>query len=182
MNWQTLAGVRPGYFGKRRDEIEAGYNEQYGDGAWRLAWQVGPIAVPRLAALMLYEDGYQQFLQDQPEIRRQLVEEAADIYDDQPSNVEAGFDYQHQETNVNHLHDIAIRRALLRCGEWFQGKEVIQIRHSLSPHPLSMLLSPGQVPFHRPDLIIQPQLGRYWWEPNSVESFYQSNKVLQVKA
>lgn len=43
-----------------------------------------------------------------------------------------------------------------------------------------MTLSPGQIPFHFPEKIIQPQL-EGWWEKDTVESFYQSNKILQIK-
>jgi hypothetical protein len=43
-----------------------------------------------------------------------------------------------------------------------------------------MILSPGRVPFHRPDLIEKPELNG-WWEKSSVESFYQSNRLLQKR-
>jgi hypothetical protein len=36
MEWRTVN--RPGYFGRRRDEIIAGYNREHGEGDWRLAW------------------------------------------------------------------------------------------------------------------------------------------------
>ena len=44
---------------------------------------------------------------------------------------------------------------------------------------LSWSKSPGRVPFHMPGVLLDPEL-EGWWQPGSVESFYQSNKVLQV--
>lgn len=78
------------------------------------------------------------------------------------------------------MQDIVIKRSLVRMGLWFQGSEPIRIRQSLDEHPLSTILSPGRVPFHRPDLIEKPELKR-WWDPQTIESFYQSNRYLQVK-
>lgn len=178
--WQLVE--RPGYIGKRRDEMNAQWNSNYGIDNWQLAWQWGSQYLPLFVTLNIYEDAYYHFLANSPDLLYQLVAQASDVYDDAPSNVASGLDYTQQETNLNHWHDIAIRRALLRNGQWFAGTELVHIRHSQSEHPLSMLLSPGQVPFHRPDLIVQPELERWWWHASSVESFYQSNKVLLRQA
>jgi hypothetical protein len=40
------------------------------------------------------------------------------------------------------------------------------------------VLNPGLVPFHRPELICQPEWESDWCQPGSVESFWQSNKVV----
>ena len=177
--WQFIE--RPGYIGKQRKEMQLRWNAKYGSEGWQLAWMWGNRGqhyLPLHVALSMYEDAYYHFLADNSDILDQLVNDASDVYDDAPSNVHSGLDYLHQETDLNHWHDIAIRRALLRNGHWFAGTELVHIRHSQSEHPLSMLLSPGQVPFHKPDLIAKPQLERWWWNLSSVESFYQSNKVL----
>jgi hypothetical protein len=130
--------------------------------------------------VMLYEDAYLAHLQANQDQLLILVNGACDVYDDAPSNVTSGLDYQAQETSRTHLQDIAIRRCLVRLGHWFQGSELIRIRDDQGDHPLSLKLSPGRVLFHRPDLIILPELIG-WWESGSVESFYQSNKQLQVR-
>jgi hypothetical protein len=175
-NWELVE--QPGYIGKQRESKYAEWNKYYGLDGWQLAWQWGNQYLPLPVALSIYEDAYYHFLLSNPDILEQLATQASDVYDDAPSNVSSGLDYTHQETNLNHWHDIAIRRALLRNGQWFAGRELVHIRHEQSTHPLSMLLSPGQVPFHRPELIAQPELERWWWQTGSVESFYQSNKVL----
>lgn len=179
MTWTTTID-RPGYFGSARDRKHAEYDAEHGPGNWRLAWQFGGRVIDRAGMTMLYEDAYYEFLRHRREILTALVSEARDVYDDAESNVASGLDYTVQETGRTHVQDIAIRRVVLRLGESFRGSELIQIRDSLGSHPLSMILSPGQVLFHRPDLIVEPQLG--WWARGSVESFYQSNKFLQIRA
>lgn len=179
MPWETVE--RPGYFGERRDALHASFDQRYGVDGWRLAWQVGPGEVDWLAMTMLYEDAYFGFLQAGPDVLATLCAEASDVYDDAISNLASGLDYSAQETDRTHVQDIAIRRAVIRLGRRFEGARPIQIRDRLGEHALSMTLSPGQVPFHRPDLILRPELNG-WWKPGSVESFYQSNKLLQRQA
>jgi hypothetical protein len=179
--WQTVID-RPGQFGRKRDRLYAEYDEAYGKGLWRVAWEI-PLSHTILyldmpGAMALYEDAYHAFFYSQPDTLAALICEAENVYDDAPSNIHSGFDYASQETCLNHLQDISIRRAVLRLGTWFKGDKLIQVRHSKGAHPLSLGLSPGKVPFHRTDLIRQPEMTG-WWIPGSIESFYQSNKVVQ---
>ena len=177
--WQTVD--RPGYFGRHRDERYLAYDAEYGAANWRLAWVAGDATGGVELAVMLYEDAYLDFLQHNPLVVEELVSEASDVYDDAPSNVASGLDYRAQETSRTHLQDIAIRRCLVRLGRRFEGSQLIRIRDRDGEHPLSLTLSPGRVPFHRHDLIIRPEL-EGWWQRGSVEAFYQSNKLLQVRA
>jgi hypothetical protein len=179
MCWTTLE--RPGYLGKHRDERFREWDSKYGAGNWRLTWRIGEIYVDFLGACALYEDAYHHFLSTNPAIFNQLITEACEVYDDELSNVESGFDYTKQETARTHIQDIAIRRSVIRMGLWFRGKELIRIRQEKGTHPLSVTLSPGRVPFHRLDLISQPEPTGKWWYPGTVEAFYQSNRVLQIK-
>lgn len=178
-HWETVE--RPGYFGSKREAKHAEYDQRFGVGNWRLAWDVNGQPFTREQMNMLYEDSYFEFLLAHPEVLDELVSVACDVYDDAPTNVESGLDYTCQETERTHVQDIAIRRAVSRLGRVFEGSELLQIRDNLGTHPLSMTLSPGRIPFHRKDLLLQPEL-EGWWEPGSVESFYQSNKVLQRHA
>jgi hypothetical protein len=109
-----------------------------------------------------------------------LIREASEVYDTDLSNINSGFDYTAQEGPRTHIQDIAIRRVVRDEGLAFRGPAPVRIRQELGTHPLSMTLSPGRVPFHRPELIIQPQLTG-WWHPDTVEAFWQSNKILMVK-
>lgn len=176
--WITVE--RPGYLGARREAEYKEWDTTYGKGNWRLAWKAGESTVQFLGACALYEDAYFAFLCNNPLILHQLIHEASDVYDDELSNVRSGLDYTKQETPRTHLQDIAIRRCLVRMGAWFRGPQLLRIRSTEGTHALSLILSPGRVPFHRPDLVEQPEL-QGWWDPESTESFYQSNKILQVR-
>jgi len=170
---------RPGYLGKYRNEFYARWNNLYGRDNWRLVWKFGEGLVDFIGACAIYEDAYFEFLKQNPKVLKQLVDEAADVFDDAPSNTNSYLDYNLQETERTHIQDIAIRRCVVRRGLRFKGHELIQIRDKEGNHPLSMILSPGRVPFHKPALIETPEL-EGWWQPGSVEAFYQSNKYLQV--
>lgn len=167
-----------GYLGKHRDEKMAEWQEQYGGVAF--GWQFGEVLLDFDGVCQVYEDAYYEFLLKSRYILADLIVSAKDVYDDEESNVLSGFDYRKQETGRTHIQDIAIRRSLLRLGLWFKGEKLIRIRQEKGDHSLSMSLSPGWVPFHRKDMIRDPQL-EGWWRPDSVESFYQSNRVLLVR-
>jgi hypothetical protein len=172
---------RPGYLGKRRNDQFAKWNEIYGSRNWRLVWSFGGAVLDFLGVCAVYEDAYFEFLKNNNEILCQLTHEASDAFDDSSSNMRSGFNYLKQETGRTHIQDIAIRRCVARLGTWFSGKDPIRIRDNRGSHSLSLILSPGQVPFHRPELInCNPELTG-WWKSKSVESFYQSNRLLLVK-
>lgn len=172
--------IRPGYLGKHKEERYKEWNDLYGPGGWQLIWLWGDCNWFSFeGACHMYEDAYVCFMNRNPTVLDELVTAASDVYDDNPSNVASGTDYLKQETVHTHIQDIAIRRALRRCNRWFKGPELIQIRQEKGQHPLSMTLSPGKVPFHKPEKILKPFL-EGWWDPGSVECFYQSNRVLRI--
>lgn len=168
---------QPGYFGKNRDGIHQKLDEKYGAGNWMIAYLWMDEVVPRSFAIQLYEDAYYEFLKSNPKLLDWLVETAKDVYDNSETNVNSGLDYNVQETSSNHLQDISVRRVVKRLGRKFEGHKLVQIRSSDSE---GYLLSPGVVPFHLPEYIVQPHLDG-WWNKDSIEDFYQSNKIILVK-
>lgn len=179
--WRTVE--RPGYLGKKRDEVHARWDGEYGKDNWRIAYQWGGLVVPREMGIQLYEDGYYEFLSKEQETLDWLVSTASDVYDTAPTNVQAGLSYTHQETSNNHLHDVAIRRAVLRLGEWFRGDHLVHVRWKGSE---GYRINPGVVPFHLPERIVPGEIKDYggkgtWWFEKTIEDFYQRNKVLQVR-
>jgi hypothetical protein len=176
--WLSVKRIGP--LGGRRDSTFLHWDITYGPEKWRLAWLVNGIVTDYLGVCALYEDAYLKFFENNPDICNQLVEAASEVFDDNPSNVASSLNYLKQETDRTHVQDIAIRRCLVRMGLWFEGDELIQIRSTSDGHHLGKILSPGNVPFHRPDFIRQPEL-KGWWQPGSVESFYQSNRSLQIR-
>ena len=188
MRWETIE--RPGYFGTSRDEIHQKYNNLFGKNNWRIVWQFGQLVIERPEAMQIYEDAYYEFLKTNQEILKGLIKAASDVYDTSPSNIEAGFSYDIQETQNNHIHDVAIRRAVLRNGVWFEGDHLVHVR----PEKEGEMFGPHLIPFHLPHMIYHGQINYKgeprdflknppWWRKmgieNSVEEFYQQNKLLQ---
>ncbi|MEK6897972.1 MAG: hypothetical protein AABX28_01290 [Nanoarchaeota archaeon] len=185
--WEIVE--RPGYFGKKRDKLYNLWDTEHSLG-WRIAWEFGNLILDKHEALQIYEDAYYEFLKNNHGILQWLIKTASDVYDTAPSNVESRFNYDEQETPNNHLHDIAIRRAVLRNGVWFQGEHLVEVR---KPGSEGEILSPYAVPFHLPHLIyqgddIKDYAGKgFWWKTlgiergieHTAEEFYQHNKLLQ---
>lgn len=190
MNWEVVD--RPGYFGTSRDEIHSRFDEEYGSGNWRIAWEWGDLIIQRPEAMQIYEDAYYEFFRSNGDTLRWIISTASDVYDTTPSNIEARFSYDVQETSNNHIHDVAVRRAVLRNGVWFFGDHLVHIR----PEKEGERLGPQMIPFHLSSMIYEGET-KYkgkerdflkdppWWDkmgiPNSVEKFYQQNKVLEVR-
>jgi len=166
--WKPLK--RPGFFGSRRAQIEAILNRNCGPDGWTLGWKVGDFFLSYVAFV-----GSKLRLLD-------FVCQHSDVYDNSVTNVECGLDYIHEETRrtrSNHIQDIAIRWAVLRLGRSFdQNGDLLEVRGYKSK---GHALSPGVVPFHRPDLIPRPELRPMWAREGSVEAFWQSSKHLMVR-
>jgi hypothetical protein len=181
MQWETIE--RPGYFGKKRDELFALWNSQYGENNWRIAWQWGDKVLEKEMALQIYEDAYYMYFKNNPVKLNWLLNTASDVYDTAASNVNSGLDYKLQETPNTHLHDISIRRVIIRLGEQFRGDHLVEVRWKNSE---GYELNPGIVPFHKPEFILPGEIKTYndtgiWWNNKSDEDWYQRNKLLQVK-
>lgn len=176
MAWITIE--RPGYLGNKKGEFYDRCNKDYGFGNWRLAWKWNKGVILFDLACQLYEDAYFVDSYKRESLWAKLMQEAKDVYDMQESDTESGLDYFIQEGNATHLQDISIRRVAFRRGWQFKGDKLVQVRsHS---EYWGENLSPGRVPFHVPENIVGCHLTG-WWDFNSIEDFYQSNKVLQAK-
>jgi hypothetical protein len=184
--WNLIDNTSPGYVGKHRNELWAERDVIYGKGNWQTIWLVDGSYLEYEEACHLYEDAYFEYFGKRPELLDYLLEVASNVYDDDPSNVESGLDYLQRGDLRTHIQDIAIRNCVKRFGREFRGDRLIQIRDRIGEHPLSLALSPGQVPFHKPELISSPdnltEIRRQaWWLPSSVEDFYQRAKRLAVR-
>lgn len=168
---------RPGFVGRRARKAGQDLDRKYGKDGWRIAYLYRGDVITRERALDLYAAAYHVHLRDNPDVLEWLLSTACDVYDIAPSDVESGTDFTIQKSRAVHLQDIAVRIAVRRLGREFAGEELLQIRGKRSR---GARLGPGVVPFHDPDAIEQPELDG-WWGPQSVEAFWQSNKVLQVR-
>ncbi|NHJ03843.1 MAG: hypothetical protein EAX90_03405 [Candidatus Heimdallarchaeota archaeon] len=174
-DWAILG--RPGYAGKKKQLRRAEIQKKFGEGNWKIAHLVEDKILTREEALFHFEESYFSYFKKNPAILEWLIYTASDIYDTAPSNIDSGLDYSKQETSSAHLHDIAIRRVINRLERKFSGDRLLQIRGEESE---GSILTTGEVPFYKPSLILKPQL-KGWWKKDSIESFWQSNKVLAVK-
>jgi hypothetical protein len=178
MPWRIAE--RPGQTGFKKEELIARLDQQYGKENWEKAWSLDGQIVDQMMAFQMCEDAYYADSFHHEENWKRLIREAKDIYDMLPEEVDSGLDYRKQH-KFTRFHDIAIRRVILRRGWNFQGEQLIQIRYEKEhPNWYSENFDPGKVQFHLPQLIYQPNLVG-WWNHNSVEDFYQSNKVIVVK-
>ena len=168
---------RPGYFGKQRLKMIAAYNIIFGVGKWEERWEVNGLYLPFEAAVQLYDQSYLDFLKAHPE-HVDTICSYGECYDNDPSNVACGT--THDPLNCpRHIQDISVRRALVTLNRWFTGPKdkLLEIRSSGSE---GEWLNPGHVPFYQPSLILTKYINRVpdWAEPESVEAFWQANKVI----
>ncbi len=163
---------RPSAWGSRKDDIIKGCDKLYSK--WRIVWDAGGQSLELPAALELYEKAYHSYFNVHPEEIEWIAKKFSNVYDNNPSNIESGFDYSKQEFGGNHYQDIAIRRCLRRRNMWFSGQGLLEIR--MQQHGGKW--SPGKIPFHKPELIPKPELPG-WWDLGSIESWWQSAKYLE---
>tara|TARA_Y100000310_G_scaffold159115_1_gene158608 strand:- start:21945 stop:22715 length:771 start_codon:yes stop_codon:yes gene_type:complete len=174
-NWLVIKG-EAGYIGGNKKQIYANYNHRFGEFNWSKGHIFYNKPISKDQAIEIYEEGYYQYLSNNSDVLDWLTNTASEVYDLDPSNVNSGLDYKIQECNANHFQDISIRRVLKRLNRSFKGDHLVEIRGHKSE---GYRLNPGQVPFHIPDAILNRE-GKTWWEPKSVEAFYQHNKILLV--
>jgi hypothetical protein len=169
---------RPGYFGRKRSNRVEFYDNLFGEGRWAEMWEVSRHAVGFEQAVALYDDAYYVFLAEHPSLI-DFICSFGECYDNDPANVLCGCQHDCQSV-PRHIQDVSVRRALKRLGVWFDGPSdhLLEIRGEDSN---GFRLNPGQVPFHKPELILTgATAGRVpdWAMPGSVEAFWQANKVI----
>ena len=179
-NYKKL--YRPGFFGRRRDEIVARLNGEYGEGNWTLVWEAAghPQLEFAKACEHYYETSYVQwFANNRDEL--DFVCSFGECIDNAPTNVQSGLDYNKQEAFSTHIQDIAIRNVLANFGRKFDGPvdKILVIRSADSE---GYKYGPGNIPFFAPDLIERPSRAPRWANSGSVEDFWQSNKYVAVKS
>lgn len=185
----------PGFLGFAKNETHNMWNNKFGKGNWKLAWNWNGNIINQKIAIGIYEYAYHKYLNSVEGALEWLVNNFCEVFDTHKGNIDDGIDYFAQNDNCTHLHDISVRRFVkLRHGLEFKGDRLLQIRHPLSE---GYYLGPGFVPFHKPEYILplnevinyglnnawEAKIGNKepWWKKDSIEDFYQQNKVLLVK-
>lgn len=171
---------RPGQTGFKGKDVERRLNETYGEGRWRKVWVWEGDFLHKADAFGVCEEAYFQDSLKRENVWRQLLAEASEVYDINVNEINSGTNYAEQ-LNYTRFHDICIRRVLERRGWKFTGNRIVQIRYNAKNGDLGYFsenFDPGKVIFHKPESIVKPNL-EGWWGMNSVEDFYQSNKIIQ---
>jgi hypothetical protein len=175
IEWKVVD--QPGFFGNKRFEKIARYNIDYGEDNWKIAWKWNDRWLENSDAHTIYTQAYFYDSISRESLWKKLLKRASDVYDNSESNVDSGTDFAMQENQSVHLQDIAIRK-VLEMRDWeFQGGELVQIRNHKQWGGRNF--SPGKVAFHMPDYIAERRVIG-WWDKDSIEDFYQSNKFLLV--
>lgn len=176
--------IRPGYFGRRRDEIIAQFNKNYGEGGWKIMWDggidcpVGPYEFEK-ACRYFYEVSYRVWFMLHAE-EQHFLRGYGECMDNALTNIISGRDYTKQEAYSTHIQDIAVRNVMHTLGWKFEGPSdrILVIR---SRDSAGYKYGPGNIPFYAPHWIAQPSLCPTWANPGSVEDFWQSNKWVWIK-
>lgn len=189
--WEVLE--HPGYLGSRRGKKIAEWNEQYGEGNWRLShFQTRDRKILGYDdVFQVYVDGYEKYFQEHRNEADFIVKNYSYGYDQDLIRKEQAFDpyaLYDKPGIANQFHHVAFNRAiLLVTGQDFQGSTPVQVREGKpgtpdDKQPNGYKWSPGRIPCVNPELIPKVQLsGNQWWQNGSVEDFYQKAKVLEVK-
>jgi hypothetical protein len=173
-NWVNASRI--GYFGNMKSRIDDFLTGLHGK-AWRVTHLVDGKPISEEESLRLYEDSYVNFLKNNSKVLDWLVNHASDVYDNSKTNMDSGTDYKQQESTSIHLQDIAVRKAVSRLGYEFKGNDPVEIRGAGSE---GYVLNPGRIPFIDISKIMVPNRSS-WYRNDSLEGFWQENKVLQLK-
>lgn len=177
MNGWTIVERQPKPFGLERKKREKELGQQYPDG-WQETWRWGDIIISKSITMSIIEDAYYHYLREDHNTLLNLLSQAAEVYEQGLDDIESGIDYTKQEGMAFHYSDIALRRAVIRLGEEMRGEMPICIPRPLfTGEGIMPKLSTYNAPFHVRKNIIRPYVEGDWKE-NSIECFYQSNRVI----
>lgn len=186
--WHAL--LRPGWCGTGREEREKGWDEVYGEGNWKIAWRMANGEVWDFLDVFWreYVGSYAQYFTRYPE-ELSVLSRYAYTYAKNPADRGRAFDplaAYGKNGAQNQFHHVAINYAVGLAGGSFRGSEPLKIGGCVSGTSqedwlVGEKLSPGMMPSLRPELIPNVTMGDCWWQPGSIECFYQSTKTLFVR-
>lgn len=189
INWTTID--KPCYFGKSREEQEKVWDEKYGKGNWRLAWETPQDTVLTFDGIIQeYIEGYVEYFRQHPNEAKLITDNYSYAYDKEIVTKKEAFNphalYQ-KPGKANQFHHAALNITLEKVLEIpFKGKEPIKVRAGKPGTPVEEWPSgwkwhPGRIPCVHPEMINNMTCPNQWWEKGSIEDLYQSDKVLQIK-
>ena len=188
-SWLTVE--HPGYLGKKKDETYRLWNEKYGDNKWRLVNETanGEIFSYEDIIWKVYVPGYVNYFLRNPNEAIHITSNFAYGYDKDVCSREQAFNIYalyNKDGVANQFHHVAFNVSLeYYLGLKFKGSGSVQIREGKpgtpdSEQPEGFRWSPGRISAVRSDLIPITNL-KSWWNPGTIEDFYQSTKALQIR-
>lgn len=187
--WYTVE--RPGYQGKKKDAQIAHWNQCYGEGNWRIAWELNSGLVQNYEQIFynFYVPGYVKYFLQYPDEAHFLTTNFSYAYDKDMISKDEAFDphaLYDKPGKPNQFHNVALNLALeYYLGLPFRGNIPIQVREGKPDTdpitwPQGWRWSPGRIDAVRQDLIPKNDI-KGWWSPGTIEDVYQTAKVLQIR-
>jgi hypothetical protein len=188
--WSVI--TMPEYLGSGEEEKFALWNELFGEGNWRIAWQAeNGILLSFEDIFNIYVCGYVAYFDSHPQEVRFLTQRYSYAYAKTPISKEEAFDrdalLQKQEI-PNEFHHVALNIALEDVlKKSFKGKNPVQVQKRelktpVESWPKGWRWHPGRIPCPYPQLIPNDvTFDGKWWDDGSIEDLYQSAMILEVK-
>ncbi len=175
-----LHDLRIPKLGDRAGQMAGVLDEATGSGHWSYCWLKNDEVADFEEVCEDFEISYSQFFIARPQMIAALSQ-FEEVYDTSPDNIMAGLDYDNQ-TGAVHIQDVALRNVMHTLGQSFTaGGGLLQVRTN-SADELGRLLSPFNVPYYRPELILlDGSEEEHSWRPDSIEAFYQLNRRLLLR-
>lgn len=186
--WETIG--YPGYLGKKKDEWVANNNKTYGEGNWRLTWELKNGKVLNFGQVFaIYIQGYKEYFENHQDEAEYITDNYAYGYDKDDITKDQAYDLIYlfeKPGKPNQFHHVAFNLALTSLGYTFKGEKPLQVREGKpgtpeSEQPEGWRWSPGYIPC---PLAVWEQSTdipcKGWWQQKSIEHFYQK-KSLQIK-
>ncbi len=181
--WGYPIPIPIGYLGSRRNEIRKRYDENIGEGNWRVVWgdKQSKKIYDFYRMCEYYRRSYFEFLKERPDILEFLQLNCANVCTWDDSDRFAGCNYLDQNGEKTQLLAITIRNVMVDLKLEFYGQGIIYLMGSRMSHEICKELHPKKVPFCKPEMIFFPHYEEIEKEPFSVEDFYQNNRFLQIR-
>ncbi|NMB56876.1 hypothetical protein GYA19_02985 [Candidatus Beckwithbacteria bacterium] len=179
-----------GFFGKNRDKQYRNWDQEYGEGKWRIVWLLADGRILNFDDIFeLYVESYEKYFKEHSDEALKIVQGYSYTYDKTPISFEEAFNpyaLLDKPDIPNQFHHVAINIALAqRLGLKFKGLEPLQVRdgkadQSKENWPEGWQWGPGHIPVCDQSLIPMVEL-EGWWNEGSIEDLYQKAKTLQVQ-
>ena len=88
-----VSAGHPGYFGKRRGELEEKWNEEYGEGNWRLVWKTTNGEILHYEDIIVaYTQGYVNYFREHSDEADFVTSNYSYAYDKDMQPIDEAFD------------------------------------------------------------------------------------------